>query len=369
MAGRRALKLALLAGGVVLAHLLALEWIGRRADAISGLAALAPPMYTRLLMPSAPTTVSVGQAAAESPRPRARIAPPPEPAASAARKKDKLPQAEPVAPPEPVEAAAPPEPPPPSVEPVQAEAAQPAASAAEPLAQASAAPASSPAAAGLPVDPDAALAHWPVDSRLSYRLSGHWRGPLYGDARVLWQRDGADYQVRLDVDLGLLGSQVLTSQGTVAPHGLLPRVYEELRPGKRRVARIGEEVVTLDNGRTLPRPAGVQDTASQFVELSHRFATGRDRLEVGRTVTVWLARPGAVDQWTYDIVASEMLRTPRLGVVEAFHLKPRMIANPRGNITAEMWFAPSLQYLPVRIKVIMGEEAWLDLVVEKIEQR
>jgi hypothetical protein len=127
--------------------------------------------------------------------------------------------------------------------------------------------------------------------------------------------------------------------------------------------------VVLENGRTLPRPAGVQDTASQFVELSHRFATGKDVLEVGRTVSVWLARPGAMDRWTYDIVARDVLRTPHLGDVEAFHLKPRPIANPRGNYTAEMWFAPSLQYLPVRIKVLMGSEAYLDLLVDHIEQR
>ena len=86
-------------------------------------------------------------------------------------------------------------------------------------------------------------------------------------------------------------------------------------------------------------------------------------------MTVWLARPGAMDQWIYDVVAREMLRTPKLGEVEAFHLKPRPIANPRGNISAEMWFAPTLQYLPVRIKVIMGTEAYLDLLVDHIEQR
>jgi len=48
--------------------------------------------------------------------------------------------------------------------------------------------------------------------------------------------------------------------------------------------------------------------------------------------------------------------------------KPRPLANPRGNITAEMWFAPSLQYLPVRIRVATGD-AHVDLFVEKIEQR
>ena len=58
-----------------------------------------------------------------------------------------------------------------------------------------------------------------------------------------------------------------------------------------------------------------------------------------------------------------------LGPVEAFHLKPRPLANPRGNITAEMWFAPSLQYLPVRIRVAMGDATYVDLMVDKIEQR
>ena len=60
----------------------------------------------------------------------------------------------------------------------------------------------------------------------------------------------------------------------------------------------------------VPRPPGVQDSASQFVELGHRFATGKDVLEVGRSVSYWMARPGGVDLWTYDIVGKEMLQSP-----------------------------------------------------------
>jgi Protein of unknown function (DUF3108) len=127
--------------------------------------------------------------------------------------------------------------------------------------------------------------------------------------------------------------------------------------------------VILENGRTVPRPPGVQDTASQFVELTQRFATGREVLEVGRSVPMWLARPGGVDRWVYDIVGRDQLQTPRFGTVEAFHLKPRSLDKPRGNITAEVWVAPSLQYLPARIRIAMGEEAFLDLMVDHIEQR
>ena len=88
----------------------------------------------------------------------------------------------------------------------------------------------------------------------------------------------------------------------------------------------------------------------------------------GEAGWLWMARPGGVDFWTYDVAAKESLQTPFLGAVEAFHLKPRPTANPRGNITAEMWFAPSLQYLPVRIRVTSGD-ATVDLSIEKIEQK
>jgi hypothetical protein len=348
------LKLSLLAALVLVGHLLALEWLGRQADAISGMAEMAPVMFTRMLRP-APAPPVVAAAPAPAPMPKARIAPRPKPKASAPKPADPEPQI--------VEPA--PEPAPPA-EVVVAQAPAPAASAPEAAASAPLLAASAPA-----TDPSAegSLDRWPTDTRLTYRLGGEWRGPLFGEARVQWQRDGDRYQVRLEVKVQPLFTQVLTSQGDVTPDGLIPRAYEELRPGKRRAAQFGDEVLMLENGRTVPRPAGVQDTASQFVELSHRFATGKELLEVGRTVSVWLARPGAVDHWTYDIVAREMLKTPSLGEVEAFHLKPRPIANPRGNITAEMWFAPSLQYLPVRIKVLMGTEAYVDLLVEQIEQR
>ncbi|QJW85722.1 DUF3108 domain-containing protein [Ramlibacter terrae] len=190
---------------------------------------------------------------------------------------------------------------------------------------------------------------------MTYRLEGLYRGgPVYGDARVHWQREGARYRARLELAVRFFGSVRMTSEGDATPLGLLPRAFEEIRPGQRRVARFGGQVVALERGKRALRPPGLQDTVSQFVELAHRFATGRDALAVGHSVSFPMARPDGIDHWTYDVVASEMLPTPELGAIEAFHLKPRPIANPRGDITAEMWFAPSLQYLPVRIRCCSG---------------
>lgn len=372
MAGRPRLtagwRLAALVAFVLLLHGLALQWLGRQLEPISALRPLATPMFTRLLRPEAPAARPAPHVQAAAPAPR-------RPAitslAKPRPKSDPAPQAPP-----PRSAASAPEFPHFAEDPAarMAEstvagtdtgtlATTPEAATAAAAAAAAAQPAPAQTSPALTLD------GWPADTRVSYRLGGHFRGELHGSARVQWQREDNRYQARVEIDLTLLASLVLTSQGEVTSHGLVPRVYEELRRSGPRTARLGDEVITLNDGRRLPRPPGVQDTASQFVELSHRFASGREVLEVGRSVSLWMARPGGVDFWTYDIVASELLRTPELGEVEAFHLKPRPLANPRGNITAEMWFAPSLQYLPVRIRVNMGSEAHVDLLVTKIEQR
>ena len=209
---------------------------------------------------------------------------------------------------------------------------------------------------------------WPANTRLTYKAGGFFRGRLWGDAKVQWQREGERYQVQLEVSFGWLAHLSMTSQGQIKSALLMPEVFEEETTTARRHLSFTPQEIVLMNGRRLPRPEGVQDSVSQFVDLSHRFANGLTPLAVGQSVQLWLARPGGTDLWTYDVVDLDTLETPLLGAVQAFHLKPRSLANPRGPITAEMWFAPALQYLPVRIKVALSDEAWVDLLVDKIEQ-
>lgn len=345
-------RLAVLVVAVLLLHAMGLEWLARQQVQAAALRPMVAPLYTRLLQPQEPPPAAISEPkrpAARSPRARVAIN----------TEAKSLPSVTATAV---VEAA------PPASVPAETQVAT-ASATLPPVATVTESVTSTATASSSTGTATATLDSWPRDTRLNYRLGGRFRsGDLYGDARVQWQRDGALYQVRVDVDVTLLATLVMTSQGEVTADGLAPQAYEEQRRGRRRGLRLGEREVVLANGNVVPRPAGVQDTASQFVELSHRFATGRETLEVGRSVSFWMARPGAVDLWTYDIVERELLKT-RMGEIEAFHLKPRPIANPRGNITAEMWFAPSLQYLPVRIRVSMGDEAHVDLLVESIEQK
>ena len=53
---------------------------------------------------------------------------------------------------------------------------------------------------------------------------------------------------------------------------------------------------------TLP---GLQDAASQFVQLTYLFSTRPELLRVGGSVELPLALPRSVDRWIYDVVEEE----------------------------------------------------------------
>ena len=366
--GRRALLAT--TALVLLLHALALALLGQLLRPPSLLRDVAPPFYTRTITPEAPAAAVVAQraptpAVSKTKRPVARIqhapaapeteanqATAPSTAASGAEAADAALTAG--APEAPASAAS------------AALAQQELPDSATPPAPDSAA-ATPPATAASAAEP-AFLAQWPGDTRLRYTLGGNYRGELHGDARVLWQREGTRYHTAVQLDVGLLLSMSLTSQGQITAAGLQPAVFEEQVRQRRRGVRLDEDV-RLNNGERLPRPAGVQDAASQFVELGHRLATGQISAQPGSAITLWLARPGGVDEWTYDVVGEDTLHLPRLGAVRALHFKPRPLAKPRGPIQAEIWFAPTLQYLPVRIRITQGADSYMDLLVDTIEQR
>lgn len=260
-------------------------------------------------------------------------------------------------------AAHPPEPPAPAVpEPAPA---LPTLAALEPLAPMPAAPAAA-------TEPNNVAFEWPPSTRLTYTVSGEFRGPVQGSAVVEWLRAGSRYQVRMDVTAGLLFSRRVSSEGEITAEGLQPRRYDEetkvvLRDARRLTIWLDGDRVRLPGGAELPRPAGVQDSASQFVQMTWLFTTRPQLLERGRTVEMPLALPRRVEPWTYEVLETEFLHTPA-GVVPAVHVKPRR--EGRGNeLTAEMWVAPSLQYLPVRLLIRQDASTYIDLLIERLPQQ
>ena len=210
--------------------------------------------------------------------------------------------------------------------------------------------------------------NWPPSTRLRFNLEGRYRGPINGSAQVDWLVTGLRYQVHLETSLGPVLSRHITSQGLLTPQGLAPQRFDGeqkvlFRATRHWGQRFTPERITLADGSEVAAPPGAQDEASQFVQLTWLFTTQPELLQVGKSVSLPLALNRRVDVWTFDIVGQETLVLP-FGAVNTFHVKPRREAGS-GVMTAEVWFAPSLQTLPVRILVRQDADSWIDLTLDK----
>src|SRR6185369_10633458 len=257
-----------LAVGVAVVHGCVADRVAEQMSDFSVDTAMPPRIevaYVREMEPSAPPVAAPAPPAPVVPKARqAKRAP------GAASAPLAVAQAEPEAPPP--EAAAP-EPPP---EPVPAVAA--ASAPAEPLVVASAASAASAVDSPNMTDRFA----WPGSTKVSYVLTGNYRGEIHGTAQVEWIRVGLRYQMNLDVTVGLpfapLYQRRMTSEGQLTPQGLLPERYDEeskvaFKDPRRYTLRFEPDSVVLPDGSRRERWLGMQDSVSQFPQLTYLFTT------------------------------------------------------------------------------------------------
>ncbi|RZS54406.1 DUF3108 domain-containing protein [Sphaerotilus mobilis] len=218
---------------------------------------------------------------------------------------------------------------------------------------------------------------WPASTRLSYRLTGWYRGEVHGQAEVEWLRvDAQRYQVHLSVTVGPSFAPLMTrrmsSEGRITPDGLAPQRYEQLTTqiiGRDRqlTMAFGPAGIRLARGESVPFQADVQDTASQFIQIIYLLRTRPELAQKGQAMAFALALPNRVDPWVYEVAEQVVEQTP-VGPLETLHVKPRRRAEG-GNLTAQMWYAPALQMLPVRIRIEQDAQTWVDLRLEKAPEQ
>ena len=234
--------------------------------------------------------------------------------------------------------------------------------------------ASAPASAAGPVAAPASAASaalafdWPPSTRLSYTVTGNYRGPMEGSAQVEWRRQDSHYQVRVTVGVGAVVERRMLSDGELTPEGLKPRRYDQetdlpLKGTHRETVRFDGDTITLATGKTVPTMPGVQDAASQFVQLTWFFLTHPEQLRPGQEVAFPLALPRRAGSWRYEVLPPEPMAL-KVGALWAYPLKPLPGSLKPNEVAVQMWIAPTLQYLPVRITMNWRDEATLDMVLD-----
>ncbi|MEO8279014.1 MAG: DUF3108 domain-containing protein [Ideonella sp.] len=231
---------------------------------------------------------------------------------------------------------------------------------------------------------------WPASTRLRYVLSGNYRGEVSGWAQVEWVNAAPRYQVNLDVTIGLpfapLYTREMRSDGRLDRGGLHPRHFQQesklaFQPMRRVGIAIDRQTITDDDGRPLPtsfasaqalrstdQQSTLQDSASQFVQMTYLFTTQPQLLTPGTRIGFPLVLPSGVRDWVYEVGQKETVYT-RFGPIDAFHVKSAAgLARGSDQLLAEAWFAPRLAYLPVRLRIEQHAALYLDMILERIPE-
>jgi len=171
-----------------------------------------------------------------------------------------------------------------------------------------------------------------------------------GAAMLTWSIDGSAYELSLHVQAMLLFHRVEKSVGLLTSTGIAPRRYSSSRSGRSEQAtHFRPELGRIQFSANKPDEAwlsGAQDRLSVLMELAALLAGRSQGYERGERIQIQVATLDNAQIWEFMVQGRSSLNFPT-GEVEVIELirKQRHEYDPR----LQIWFAPELGFLPVRI--------------------
>ena len=192
----------------------------------------------------------------------------------------------------------------------------------------------------------------PRSAELSYASSGTLANASFDVmTRLNWRQDGDYYEASWPFYLIKSGDRGQRSRGLVAPSGLLPVLYT-WRTDKPEDTRFDYQSHQLQfpAGASVPLPPGAQDPLSVVFQLSGLLAADPQKYPIGSTLTLPVSDGQTAQPATFQIVAEETMSALRDANLRTLHLRRTA---PEGQGELDLWLAPSLDYLPARVRMVL----------------
>jgi hypothetical protein len=202
----------------------------------------------------------------------------------------------------------------------------------------------------------------PGSVRLKYRVEGKKDHLIYrADAQMLWRHDGNIYEAQLEVSAFLIGARVRTSSGRLTAEGLQPTRFADKYRSElaAHFDRVNQKVTFSANTPEVPLQVGMQDQLSVFVQLGALLGGAPDAYPAGTELVFETIGPRAPETWLITVEGDETLSLPggQIATVKLSRSTQREFEQK-----AELWLAPSLGYLPVRIRLTERNGDYVDQV-------
>lgn len=200
----------------------------------------------------------------------------------------------------------------------------------------------------------------PSSVRLKYKLTGLSRGLNYhANGELNWLREANRYESSMVVSAFLLGSRSMTSVGEVTADGLAPKCFGDKARNELAVHFDADKgkITFSANRPELPWQRGAQDRLSVFFQLAGLLGGQADGVPTGTRIALYTVGPRDAETWTFIVENMDNLSLP-MGEIKAL----RLTREPKREFDQkiETWFAPSMSYWPVRIKITQSNGDFVD---------
>ena len=200
--------------------------------------------------------------------------------------------------------------------------------------------------------PEAALLKFEVQGLVKQLRYSAW-------GELQWQPNGSRYEARLEIGAFLFGSRTQTSNGLIGQEGLMPeRFVDNARNAAPVLFQRDRNVIRFNaNGSELPLLSGTQDRLSLVLQLSTLLAGEPERYPPGTMLSIPTVSQQDAEVWPFMVEKEESLVLP-YGTLPALKLS-RVLRKPDDQ-RIELWFAPTLGYLPVRLRITNADGDQVD---------
>ena len=211
-------------------------------------------------------------------------------------------------------------------------------------------------------------AHAPASALLNYSVQGLAKGFHYpASAQLLWKNMQDHYEARLEVGAFLLGSRTQTSSGQLGREGLMPTRFGDKTRSELAVHfQRDKGVISFSaNIPEVPLLKGAQDRLSVVLQLSALLAGDPTRYPLGTMLSFQTVSQREAEVWQFKVDNEETLNLP-YGDLPSI----KLLRTPRRDFDQriELWLAPSLGYLPVRLRITNANGDFVDQLLRSVEK-
>ncbi|AOK48279.1 hypothetical protein WT60_16500 [Burkholderia sp. MSMB617WGS] len=184
---------------------------------------------------------------------------------------------------------------------------------------------------------------------------------------IHWQTDGRAYSLYVSMPVPFVGPYTYESRGRVDAFGIAPQRYVETRgrrpPDFAIFNRETRQIVFTGTPNSLALPDGAQDRFSMLMQLAGLVGGDPDAYRPGVTREFFVVDRDSGETWPITTIGDETISTG-MGRLDARHFMrlPRREGDTR---RIDIWLAPSLGWLPVRMVQTEPNGAQIELLLHR----